>query len=106
MKIKTILNKRIDNEECNEEKGFLIDCLSAIECLESKVAKLVSGNKQVAFLNYAKKKKWDASLCIYDGKYIAILNPVNKNRVFQAESEVSCGDAIDQCKEILMESRK
>jgi len=55
-------------------------------------------NKQVAFLNYAKSKNWDASLCLYDGKYIAILNPVNDNYVLEGESEISIGDAIDEVK--------
>ena len=59
-------------------------------------------NKQVAFLNYAKSKKWDASLCLYDGKYIAILNPTTDNKVFEGESEISIGDAIDECKKELM----
>lgn len=63
-------------------------------------------NKQVEFLNYAKKKGWDASLCLYDGKYIAILNPVNVTKIYQGESEVSCGDAIDECKKKLLEDRE
>lgn len=63
-------------------------------------------NKQVAFLNYAKKKKWDASLCMYDGKYLAILNPVNVNKCYEGESEISIGDAIDECKKQLMAGKK
>lgn len=63
-------------------------------------------NKQVAFLNYAKSKKWDASLCLYNGKYFAILNPVDDPKVFEGESEISIGDAIDECKKKLLEHKK
>jgi len=63
-------------------------------------------NKQIAFLNYAKSKKWDASLCLFNGKYIAILNPVDVAKVYQGESEVSIGDAIDECKVELMKGKK
>lgn len=61
-------------------------------------------NKQVAFLNYAKSKGWDASLCLYDGKYIAILNPVTVNKIYEGESEVSIGEAIDNCKKELLKN--
>jgi len=63
-------------------------------------------NKQVSFLNYAKKKNWDASLCLFNGKYIAILNPVDVAKVYQGESKVSIGDAIDECKKELMKGKK
>lgn len=62
-------------------------------------------NKQIAFLNYAKSKNWDASLSFYDGKFIAILNPVNVQKVYQGESEVSIGEAMDECKKKYLESK-
>lgn len=63
-------------------------------------------NKQVAFLNYAKLKKWDASLLVYNGKYIAMLNPVNDPVVYEGISEISIGDAIDECKKEILKKGK
>lgn len=63
-------------------------------------------NKQIAFLNYAKSKKWDASLCLYNGKYIAILNPVDDKTIYEGQSEISIGDAIDICKQELIKKKK
>lgn len=63
-------------------------------------------NKQVAFLNYAKSKKWDASLMFFNGEYMAILNPIDDPKTFEGKSDLSIGDAIDLCKEDLIKGRK
>lgn len=62
-------------------------------------------NKQIAFLNFAKTKKWDASLCVWNGKFIAILNPVNRKEVFQGESEVSIDEAMELCKKEVLKKK-
>lgn len=59
-------------------------------------------NKQVAFLEYAKKKGWDASLCVFNGRYLAIMNPVNIQKIYEGESKESIEDAMEKCKKELL----
>lgn len=63
-------------------------------------------NKQIAFLNFAKSKNWDASLCLYDGKFLAILNPVNDKGLIQGESDMTINEAIENCKSELLKRNK
>lgn len=63
-------------------------------------------SKHKAFFEYAKKKNWDASVCLYNGKYLAILNPVTEQYCIQGESLTSTSDAIDECKKELLKKLK
>jgi len=60
-------------------------------------------DKLTGFLNYAKSKKWDASLIVYNGEYQAIINPITTPKLYEGHSHESIEDAIDKCKQRLIE---
>ena len=56
------------------------------------------------FFKYAASKKWDCSLLVYDGKVMAIINPVDSVKIFEGEVDLSddiisdINNAIGECK--------
>lgn len=62
-------------------------------------------NKQLAFLDFAKSKNWDASLCLFNGEYVAILNPVKIAKVYEGKSELSINEAMENCKKELTKGK-
>jgi len=55
---------------------------------------------------YAIKKKWDVSLTIYNGKFMASLNPNDITKMYTGESKNSMDEAIENCKDLLLKDRK
>jgi hypothetical protein len=55
-------------------------------------------SRELRFFHYAKRNGWDASLCLFNNKFIAIINPVNEKKIFEGQSEISIYDAMDECK--------
>ena len=70
---------------------------------------MILSDKANGFFEYAKKKKWDCSLIIYDKNYMAILNPISKAKVYEGESPVDGGsmdEAIANCKLQMQKDKK
>lgn len=55
--------------------------------------------KIAKFFLYAKQNNYDASICLYDGKLIAIINPVDRREIFEGSSIV---DVMDEKESLIL----
>lgn len=60
----------------------------------------MNSEKLINFYKYLETIKWDGSVCYYEGKYHAIINPKNNIGVAHGISETLDG-ALEECKKEL-----